>query len=126
MKFHELFRDWKDVVEFDAQTVIFSAGSPAEFLYFIISGEVELSLRGEALITEGAGGIIGAMAMLSSATHFGTATSLKEVKLARINQSQLKELVAGNGDFSLHMMTILANRLRAADNLVATQTESLG
>jgi hypothetical protein len=41
MKFPELFQNWKDVVEFDTQTVIFTAGVPAEMLYFIISTQLE-------------------------------------------------------------------------------------
>jgi hypothetical protein len=41
MKFPDLFQNWKDVVEYDTQTVIFTAGAPAEVLYFIISGKIE-------------------------------------------------------------------------------------
>ena len=74
MTFHELFQNWKDVVEFDAQTVVFSAGAAAEILYFIIAGEIELSLYGKTLSTEGVGGIIGEMAMFSAATQCATAT----------------------------------------------------
>ena len=123
MMFHNLFQNWQDMVEFDAQTVIFSAGEPAEILYFIISGEIELHLHGRSLSIQSTGGIIGAMAMLPSATHSTTATSRSSVKLARIDQAQLKELVAGNAEFSLYMMAALANRLRDADKLIAGQFE---
>jgi CRP/FNR family cyclic AMP-dependent transcriptional regulator len=121
MKFLELFRNWKDVVEFDAQTVIFPAGSPAEALYFIVSGKIELSLHGETLSTEGAGSIIGEMAMIPSATQCTTATTLSGVTLARFDHSQLKELVDKNSEFSLHMMAVLASRLRAVDKFISTQ-----
>jgi len=121
MKFLELFKDWKDVVEFDTQTVIFPAGAPAEALYFIISGEIELSLYGETLSTERVGGIIGEMAMIPSATHCATATTLSGVTLARFDHSQLKELIDKNSEFSLHMMAILASRLRAVDKFISTQ-----
>jgi CRP-like cAMP-binding protein len=121
MKFLELFQNWKNVEEFDAQTVIFMAGSAAEVLYFIISGEIELSLHGETLSTEGVGGIIGEMAMIPSATQCATATTLSGVTLARFDHSQLKELVDKNSEFSLHMMAILASRLRAVDKFISTQ-----
>ena len=93
MKFLELFQNWKDVVEFDAQTVIFTAGAPAEVLHFIISGEIELSLYGKTLSLEGNGGIIGEMAMIPSATQCATATTLSGVTAARFDHPQLKELI---------------------------------
>lgn len=123
MKFQRLFQNWKDVLEFEPQTVIFSAGAPAEALYFILSGEIELSLHGRILSTEGEGGIVGTMAMVPSASHCATAMSLNGVKLARIDHSQLKALVTDNAEFSLHLMALLANRLRKADQLVARQIE---
>lgn len=125
MKFPELFQNWQDVVELDAQTVIFSAGAPAETLYFIISGKIELSLHGETLSTEGDGGIIGEMAMIPSATQCATATTLSGVTLARFDHSQLKELIDKNSKFSLHVMAVLANRLRTVDKFISTQLEPI-
>jgi CRP/FNR family cyclic AMP-dependent transcriptional regulator len=123
MKFPELFQNWKDVVEFDAQTVIFPAGSPAEALYFIVSGKIELSLHGETLSTEGAGSIIGEMAMIPSSKQCTTATTLGRVTLARFDYSQLKELIDINSEFPLHLMAVLASRLRAVDKFISTHLE---
>ena len=83
MRFLEMFRDWEKMEEHDARTVIFSERDPADMMYVIISGEVELTLHGEPLGAEGEGGIIGEMAMINSATHSATATALSKVKLAR-------------------------------------------
>ena len=125
MKFLELFQNWKDVVEFDAQTVVFTAGAPAEVMYFILSGEIELSLYGEMLSTEGVGGIFGEMAMIPSATQCITATTLSGVTLARFDHSQLKELIDNNSEFSLHLMAVLVSRLRAVDKFISTQLEPI-
>lgn len=116
-----MFSHWKDVEEHDANTVIFSENGPADVLYVIISGEVELSLRGESLGTEGVGGIIGEMAISRSATCYTTATALTEVKLARLNQYQLNELTSRNVDFSHHIMVVLADRLRAVNEHIKAQ-----
>lgn len=123
MSFLDKFRDWEDVEEHRSQAVIFPAGSPADVLYVIISGEVELTLRGEQLGTEGVGGIIGEMAIPRSATRTATATALTDVKLARLNRDQLSELMSESNEFSLHVMTVLANRLRAVDAYITTQFE---
>jgi CRP-like cAMP-binding protein len=118
MNMVELFHDWKDVVEYPAKTVIFSERDPADFMYVIFSGEIELSLRGEPLGAEAEGGIIGEMAMINAATRSATATTLSKVRLARVDRDRFRELVNNNGEFSLHVMSVLANRLRALDNFI--------
>ncbi len=125
MKFYGMFHDWKDMEEHRAGTVIFLERDPAEVMYVIISGEVELSLHGEPLGTEGEGGIIGEMAMINSATCGATATALTEVKLARLDRDQVKALIDKNTEFALHVMAVMANRLRAVDKYITTQFAQL-
>jgi len=121
MDFLKMLRNWKDVEEYPAQTVIFEEGNPADVLYIIISGRVELSLRGESLGVEEAGGIVGEMAISLSATRSSTVTSLTDVKLARLDRDQLGKLMRENTEFSLHLMAVLANRLRAVNHYITVQ-----
>jgi len=125
MKFLKMFHNWENVEEFPAQTVIFSEGDPADLMYVVISGEIELTLHGESLGTEEKGGIIGEMAMVNSATRNATATALTQVKLARLNRDQFRKFISKNTDFSLHVMTVLAGRLRAVDKYISTHLEQL-
>ena len=121
MRFLEMFRDWENTEEYDARTVIFSERDPADVMYVILSGEIELTLHGEPLGAEGEGGIVGEMAMINSATRSATATTLSKVKLARLDRDEFKALIADNTEFSLHVMAVLANRLRAVDQYISTQ-----
>lgn len=121
MKLLELFRDWKDVVEYPANTVIFSERDEADYMYVILSGEVELTLRDEPLGAEAEGGIFGEMAMINAATRSATARTISKVKLARLGRDQFREIVTANPEFSLHVMAVLANRLRALDNFITIQ-----
>jgi CRP/FNR family transcriptional regulator len=123
MEFLKKFRNWKDVVEHPSGTIIFQEGSAAEFLYVIISGEVELTLRKEPLEVEGVGGIIGEMALFESASRNATATTLSDVKLARLNRDQLNELMKESTEFSLQLMTVLANRLRAVNLYISSRLD---
>jgi len=124
MKFLEIFRNWESVEEFEARTVIFSERDTANVMYVITSGEIELTLHGKPLGIEGKGGIIGEMAMIDSATRRATATTLTKVRLARLNREQFREFVSENSEFSLHVMAVLANRLRAVDKFITTQFAS--
>ena len=121
MNFLEMFRNWEDVLEFNAGSVIFSEREPADVMYVILSGEVELTLHGEPLGAEGKGGIIGEMAMINSATRSATATALNKVRLARLNREQFGGFIGENAEFSLHVMAVLANRLRAVNNYITSQ-----
>jgi len=117
----EFFGDWKDVVEYPARKVIFSERDTADVMYVILSGEIELTLRGEPLGAEGAGGIIGEMAMINSSLRSATATTVTRVRLARLDGDQFREIVNKNTEFALHVMAVLANRLRAVDNYITAQ-----
>ena len=121
MRFLEMFSDWEDVEEYRAGTVIFSERDPADVMYIIISGEIELTLHGEPLGAEGEGGIIGEMAMINSATRSATATTLTKVKLARLNRDQFRVFIDENTEFALHVMAVMANRLRAVNEYITTQ-----
>ena len=121
MKFLELFHDWEDVEEFRSGTVIFAERDPADVMYIVLSGEIELTLHGEQLGAEGEGGIIGEMAMINSSTRSATATTLTKVKLARLDREQFSVFIHENTEFALHVMAVLANRLRAVNEYITTQ-----
>lgn len=119
MSFLDVFKDWKEVKEYPANAVIFSENDAADFMYVILKGEVELSLEGEPLGIESEGGVFGEMAMIQNAPRSATATCLTKVKLAQVDREQFTQVVAHNVDFSLKVMAVLANRLRAADHFIA-------
>ena len=121
MNIRELFRDWHQVEELPADSVIFSEGDSADVLYVVLSGKVRLTLHGSELSVEDEGGIIGEMAMLDTATRNSTATCVGTVLLARLDRSQLIELTRSNSEFSLYVMSVLANRLRAVDDYISAR-----
>jgi CRP-like cAMP-binding protein len=120
MKFHHIFRNWKDICDVGAGQVIFAQGDPADAMYFILAGEVELNLGGESFAVEGAGGMIGETALLGSGSRSGTATARTDARLARLDREQLKQLMGSDTDFALHVMAGFANRLRAVDTYIST------
>lgn len=123
MKIATLFKNWEAVEDFDAGTVIFSEREPAEVMYVILSGEVELTLQGASLGVEGEGGLIGEMAVIHAGTRSSTATARSPVRLARLSREEFRKMVKKYPSFSLHAMTALANRLRAVDGFISTRLE---
>ena len=121
MRLDELFSDWEDIVKYGARTVVFSERDSADVMYVIISGQAELTLRGEPIGAECEGGMLGEMAMITSGNRSATATTLTKVKLARVNRDQFRVLVDENTDFAFHVMAVLANRLRSVHDYYTTQ-----
>lgn len=119
MSILELFKDWKSREEFTPRSVIFSEQDPADAIYVVLSGEVQLSLHGQTIAKVEAGGLIGEMAMIPSATRNTTATAISDVALARLDREAFRELVDRSSEFSFHAMAALAQRLREVDRYIS-------
>jgi len=118
MDFLKMLRNWKDVDEFPADTVIFQERHPVDFLYIIMSGQIDLTLRGESLGNEEVGGIIGEMALINSNIRSATITAKTDCRLALIDQASFNSLLRYVPDFSQHVMKVLADRLKHAYEVI--------
>jgi CRP-like cAMP-binding protein len=115
----ELFGDWEDQVEYKKGEVIFHEQEEADVMYVVTEGEVELLLKGEPLGAELPGGLVGEMAMINAKYRSATAVALTKSRLARITRDQFKATIVKNPDCAMHVMAVLANRLRVANMLLA-------
>jgi len=113
MELVEFFGDWEDQVEFPKGTMVFKRGDPADFLYVVLEGEVELKVGEEPLAAELAGGIFGEMSLLK-ASRAADAVTLRKTRLARISREQFLETVRKNPDVAIHLVGVVANRLQVA------------
>ena len=59
--------------------------------------------------------------MINSTMRSATATTLTRVSMARVDRSQFREMIARDTDFALHIMSVLANRLRVLNEFVTSQ-----
>jgi len=115
----DLFKDWEDKVEYPKGAIVFREGEPAGVMYVLLKGEVEVLLKDEPLGAELQGGIIGEMAMINANFRSATVQTLTKTTLARIDKEQFREMIGKNPDFALHIMAVLANRLRVANAQLA-------
>jgi CRP-like cAMP-binding protein len=121
---HSLFDKWSDTADFSAGSLILSEDAPASVVFVVLSGEIELSLRGVSLGRVVAGGIVGEMAMIGSATGNPTAKAVTDVRLARLDRAQFNRMIANHPEFSLHALSAMASRLRAMNSFVEAQLGS--
>jgi CRP/FNR family cyclic AMP-dependent transcriptional regulator len=123
MDLKRMFKDWENRRSFEAGAVIFHENDPADSLYVILSGKVQLSIKGEVLGTEEEGGIIGEMAISNPTAHNSAAVALTPLVVAQLDQKQFTHLIRNEPDFSQHAMAVLANRLRAVDSYISSRLD---
>lgn len=115
----QLFRNWGETLDVAAGSVIFAERKPADCMFVVLDGEVELTVRWKPLTVEGQGAVIGEMAMLGANKRDNTARARGSVTLARVDADSFRDLMSRSTDFSLAVMCALAGRLRAVDGLIS-------
>ncbi|GAB4551652.1 MAG: hypothetical protein OHK0023_18820 [Anaerolineae bacterium] len=112
-----LFRHVSETKEFSAGSKIFSIGEYGQEMYVVIEGEVDLVDYQEKLIeTVGVGGMFGELALIDSKPHSLTAIAKTDCKLAPVNYDRFIFMVVETPYFALHVMQVLADRLRRRIN----------
>jgi CRP/FNR family transcriptional regulator, cyclic AMP receptor protein len=101
--------------EFKAGDVIFRQGEPAQELFIVQSGEVEIRLGNRILETLSQYGIFGEMALIDNAPRSATAVAVGDAKLVPVSEKQFLFLISNTPYFALNVMRVMARRLRTAN-----------
>ena len=116
----EVFKDSEDLVEFPAGAVIITEGQEGDHMYVVMEGEVSITLKEMHLATASPGEIVGEMALINSDIRSATVTAKTDCVLACIDQSSFKSLLQHVPEFTLHVMNVLADRLKIAFEIIET------
>jgi CRP/FNR family transcriptional regulator, cyclic AMP receptor protein len=91
----ELLRPLLEVFSCQAGTAIFKQGDPAEFLYLVINGKVDMSFKPYdgipmTISHVGRGGLFGWSSVVGSDNYTSTASAIEDVKAFRVQGSELR------------------------------------
>ena len=104
--------------KYKAGDVIFRQGDPAEELYVIKSGKVEIHLGNRLIDTLPELSIFGEMALIDSAPRSATAVAKTDVELVPVSEKQFLVMVGHTPYFALNVMRALVRRLRRSNNVI--------
>lgn len=107
-----LFRHASNSISFQAGEVIFEEGQPADFMYVILEGSVDISAHDRYLDTAEPGSIVGEMALIDHDVRSATCTAKTDCRLVPVNQKQFLFMVQETPNFAIRVMHIMAERLR--------------
>jgi len=114
MKVSEVFLNAKSYRDVPAGSVIFEEGASGAEMFGIVKGEVELRFPNGAVRTLGPDDTFGEMAIVDGSPRSATAVAVTDTKLAVIDRHRFLFLVDETPMFALHVMSSIAERLRAA------------
>jgi CRP/FNR family cyclic AMP-dependent transcriptional regulator len=113
-----IFANDSETTRLPAGHRFFAAGESGEEMYVVLSGEVEISLRGKILETVQAGGIFGEMALIDRLKRSADVVAKTDVKVAVIDRKRFLFLLTRNPYFAIEVMTFMTERLRAFDDKI--------
>jgi len=114
----EIFKDSEDLVAYPSGAVIIREGREGSHMYVVMKGAVDISLKGRVIATASVGDIVGEMALINTDIRSATVTATSDCTLAVINQASFQSMLRHVPDFSLHVMNVLAGRLKTAYEMI--------
>lgn len=118
MNLLEVFQDPEQHQAFPKGSVIIEEGREGSLMYVVIQGELEITLKDKLLAVAGPGEIVGEMALINSDIRSASVTARTDCVLASIDQVSFNSLLQHVPDFSMHVMKVLASRLRASFDII--------
>jgi CRP-like cAMP-binding protein len=113
----DLFKNAENVQNYVAGQTIFVEGQPGDAMYVVLDGEVDIRVKDRSIAVAGPGNLVGEMALIDSSARSADAIAITHCKLAPIDEKKFVLMVEKSPYFALHVMKVLAERLRHMDAL---------
>ena len=117
-----------DVDTADAGVTFFEQGDAGDFAYLILDGEVSIEVStavGRVIVaTMGPGELVGEIAAFASTPRTAAVTSRSPVRLLRIEQSAIRDIMARSPDTAMAIIAELGSRLQGLNGTIAALTQA--
>jgi CRP-like cAMP-binding protein len=114
----DMFSHEPHPVHLGAGEVLFHMGDPADGMYVLLEGTVDIVIGGHVVENSTRGSIIGEMALIDQSRRGATVVARTDASLAKIDEARFRRIIQQNPFFATHVMKVLANRIRHMDTLL--------
>lgn len=104
--------DALEIVELEANTLIFAKGDIGDSMYVVVSGSVRVFDGDETLRTLAEREIFGELALLDPAPRSASIETLEQTCLFRLDEETFTQLMAGSVEIVRGVLHVLCERLR--------------
>lgn len=103
---------------FPAGHTIFREGDTGDHMFAVVSGAVDIVIKGKVVETVEAGGVFGEMALVEERPRVSTTVVRSDAELVRIDRRRFLFLVQQAPYFALQLMEVMSARLRRMNELL--------
>ena len=118
MDFFDLFKHETETVNFGNGDIILKCGELSDVMYVLIEGEAEIKLGNQVVYHAKPGTLLGELALLDKAPSSTDVVAKTACRLVSIDERRFLFLVQQTPNFALHVMKVIAERLRAMNQRV--------
>jgi CRP-like cAMP-binding protein len=119
MVFFELFSNNPNIVRIEAGQPLFTVGEAGQQMFVLITGTAEVIVNNRVVEVLQHGNVVGEMGIISPGPRSATVVAETECEFVAIDEKRFLYLVQQTPYFATQVMRVLAERLRAANQLVA-------
>ncbi|KXB29491.1 cyclic nucleotide-binding protein [Dechloromonas denitrificans] len=119
MVFFELFANNPDIVRIPAGQTLFKANDAGHLMYVLTTGTAEVIVNNRVVERLQHGNIVGEMGLVSPGPRSATVVATSDCELVAVDEKRFHYLVQQTPFFATQVMRVLAERLRAANQMVA-------
>lgn len=118
MNLAELFRFEAGAQPIAAGQVLFRVGEAGNIMYVLMKGTAIVTIGDIAVENAQPGAILGELALIEQAPRSATVTAVTDCQFIPIDAKRFQFLVQQTPNFALHVMKVMADRLRNTSQLL--------
>jgi CRP-like cAMP-binding protein len=122
----DLFRLESDTVNLAPGELVFRQGEAGDAMYVLLEGNVDIIVGETVVETADRGALLGEMALIDNSPRSATAIARAPCRLVAIDRKRFIFMVQQTPNFSIHVMKVMAERLRRMDGLLVGNREAAG
>lgn len=113
------------LLEYQDNDLLFKEGDPADSVYLVLDGEVDILVGEESIIVRGENALIGEMAVISKQGRSASVRAKGAVVAMRIEGDVFLQLLTSNAEAALDVMKQLSDKLTEAHHANTQLQEQL-
>lgn len=118
MVFFELFSHNPTIVRVPAGETLFEQGEEGRMMYVLTNGTAEVSINNRVVEVLQHGAIVGEMGLVSPGPRSATVQAKTDCEFVAVDEARFQFLVQQTPFFATRVMRVMAERLRAVDQLI--------
>jgi len=119
MVFFELFANNPSIVRIPAGQALFREGEDGHMMYVLTTGTAEVIVNNRVVETLQHGSIVGEMGIVSPGPRSASVVATSDCEFVAVDEKRFQFLVQQTPFFATQVMRVMAERLRAVNQMVA-------